>query len=238
MLTAEGVKINPRKVEAITKMLEPQNVKELMCFIGMVQYLSKFLPRLSDVMEPLRRLTDKDAQWQRSNSHQKIVDEIKQLVTKTPVLAYYDPTSEVTIQCDASQTGLGATLLQRGRPVAFSSRALTPTEQRYAQIEKETLAIVHACTKFDQYLYGKANIQVESDHKPLESIFKKDILKSPKRLQRMLLFLQKYDLKVKFKKGTEMYIADTLSRAFLTNNPETKNCEDVFTMRETLVTRT
>ena len=71
--------------------------------------------------------------------------------------------------------GKEATLLQKGRPVAFSSRALTPTEQRYAQIEKEMLAIVHACTK--------ENIKVESDHTPLESIFKKDILKSPKRLQ-------------------------------------------------------
>ena len=238
LLTAERVKIDPKKVEAVINMPERQNVKELMRFIGMVQYLSKFLSRLSDIMEPLRRLTDKDAEWQWSTSRQKIINEDKQLVPATPVLAYYYPASEVTIQADASQTGLGATPLQKGRPVEFSSRALTPTEQRYAQIEKETLAIVHACTKFDQYRYDKENITVESDHKPLESIFKKDILKSPKRLQRMLLFLQKYDLKVTYKKGTEMYIADTLSRAFLKTNSESENSEDVFSMREATIIKT
>ena len=179
-------------------------------------------------MEPLRRLTDKDVELQWSTSHQKIINEVKQLVTTTPILTYYDPASEVTIQADTSETRLGAALLQKGRPIAFSSHALTPTEQWYAQIEKETFAIVHACTKFDQYLYGKENIKVESDLKQLESIFKKDILKSPKRLQRMLLFLQKYNLE----KGTEMYIADTLSQAFLKTNSESENCEDVFSMWE------
>lgn len=91
-----------------------------MRFTGMVQYLQKFLPRFSDVMEPLRRLTDKDAQWQWSTFHQKIVDELKQLVMKTPVLVYCDPISEVTIQCHASDTGFIATLLLNGHPVAFS----------------------------------------------------------------------------------------------------------------------
>ena len=93
---------------------------------------------------------------------------ISLLATRHPVLKYYDLNEEVTLQCDASETGLGAALLQNGQPVAFASRTLTPTEQRYAQIEKECLAIVFGCDKFDQYLHGRDFITVHSDHKPLE----------------------------------------------------------------------
>lgn len=87
----------------------------------------------------------------------------------TPVLRYYNLQEEVTLQCDASQFGLGAALLQNGQPVAYASRALTDTETRYAQIEKELLTIVFACKRFEPYVYGCDLIQVESDHKPLET---------------------------------------------------------------------
>ena len=97
------------------------------------------------------------------------------------MLAYYDVKREVTIQCDASQSGLGAVLLQEGRPVCYASRALTTTEENYAQIEKELLAIVFSCEKFDQYVYGR-HITVHSDHKPLEIITKKSMIDAPKRL--------------------------------------------------------
>ena len=90
------------------------------------------------------------------------------MIVTAPVLAYYDVSKPVVIQCDASQTGLGAALLQEGCPVAYSSRVMTPTEQNYAQIEKELLAIVFACEKFDQYIFGRSDVVVQSDHKPLE----------------------------------------------------------------------
>jgi hypothetical protein len=123
-------------------------------------------------------------------------------------LLQYDITKPVTIQCDASQTDLGAALLQDGHPIAYSSRALTTTERNYAQIEKELLAIVYACEKFDQYIFGKSDVVVESDHNPLETIFRKPIHSAPKRLQRMRLRLQSYDIRVEYKKGTMMYLAD------------------------------
>ena len=81
-----------------------------------------------------------------------------------------------------SDKGLGAALLQGGQPVAYASRALTKAEQHYAQIEKECMAIVYACEKFDQYLLGRDLIKVETDHKPLVPIFKKPLLSAPKRL--------------------------------------------------------
>jgi len=127
---------------------------------------------------------------------------------------------EVTIECDSREVGLGATLLQDGQPVSFASRALTPTGQRYAQIEKECLAIVYACQKFNNYILGRNVVTINSDHKPLETIFKKTLISAQKRLQRMLLQLQKYNLLVIYKPGKRMYIADMLSRAALSQKQD------------------
>ena len=144
---------------------------------------------------------------------------MKKALTMTPALSYYDVMKPVVIQYDASDSGLGAALLQNGLPVAYSSRALTSAETNYAQIEKELLAIVFACEKFDQHVYGRDKVHVQSDHKPLEVIFKRPLVTAPMRLQRMLLRLQRYSLEVTYVRGSEMYIADTLSRAYIPGNP-------------------
>jgi len=102
-------------------------------------------------------------------------------------------------------------LLQARQPVSFASRALTQTETRYAQI-KELLAIVFACEKFDEYIFGRDVVHVETDHKPLEEIFKKSLCDAPAKLQRMLLRLQRYNLEVQYNKDSLMFIADMLSR--------------------------
>ena len=104
-----------------------------------------------------------------------------------PVLRFYDVKDEMTLQCDASESGLGAALLQSGQPVAYASRALSLTEQSYAQTEKECMVIVFACEKCDQYLNCRNQINVETDHKPLIPIFKKPLFSALKWLQRMLL---------------------------------------------------
>lgn len=104
-------------------------------------------------------------------------------------------------------------LVQDEQPIVYASRALTKSQQNYAQIEKEALAISFGCEKFHQYIFGRS-VTVESDHKPLQSIFKKSLHQAPARLQRLLLSLQKYDLNVIFKPGKTMFLADTLSRAF------------------------
>ena len=128
---------------------------------------------------------------------EKILATIKQILSTAPVLSYFDPTATNTIQADASQLGLGACLLQRGKPVAYASRSLIPGECNY---EEELLAIVFACQKFHQYIYG-IETKVQSDHKPLESIVHKPLHKVSPRLQRMLLKLQNYDLTIKYVKG-------------------------------------
>ena len=110
---------------------------------------------------------------------------------------------------------------------------MSQTEQNYAQIEKELRAIVFACEKFDQYIFGRSDVVVESDHPPLETIFKQLILTSPKRLQRMRLRLQNYNIQVVYKRGTTMFLADTLSRAYLEDEPErTTPRNDVRSIKE------
>ncbi|KAK7918719.1 hypothetical protein WMY93_010003 [Mugilogobius chulae] len=142
ILSAEGLRPDPEKIRAVQDMPHPTDAKAVQRFIGFVTYLAKFLPRLSEVCEPLRRLLDKDVMFHWLPKHDAAVEEIKRLVTVAPVLKYYDVTKPVTIQSDASQKGLGCCLLQDGQPVGFASRALTQTEQNYAQIEKECLSIV------------------------------------------------------------------------------------------------
>ena len=212
LLTAEGLKPDPSKVQAIVDYPVPTNLAELRTFLGMVQYLAKFCQHLSTASQPLRQLEKKEVEWHWQRPQSKAFNEIKDLVTKAPVLRYFDISKNITIQCDASKYGIGATLLQDGQPVHYANRELTTTEQNYSQIEKELLAIVFSCEHFEHYIYGK-HVTVETDHKPLIAIQKKPINTASKRLQRMMLRLQRFDLNLTYKPGKEMYIADALSRA-------------------------
>ena len=230
LLTADGLKPDEEKIKAVKDMPKPASKQDVQRFLGFVNYLSKFAPHLPDVCEPLRRLLDKDAVWTWQKQQEKAFKEAKRVVTMQPVLKFYSLDEEVILQCDASEKGLGATLLQNKQPVAFASRALSKTEQNYAQIEKECLSIVFGCERFRQYLLGRNTIYVESDHKPLEVIFKKPLLSAPKRLQHMLLRLQHYNLDVNYKKGSEMYIADFLSRASLPHSHDKTNDYDIFSL--------
>ena len=118
------------------------------------------------------------------------------MILEPPVLQYYD-LGDVTLETDASDHGLGAVLLQKGRPVAFTNQS----ESRYSQIEKECLSLVFGSTRFDHFLHGRENIIALTDHKPLETILAKSINTAPKRLQHMMLRLQKYHLEVKYQRG-------------------------------------
>ena len=211
--TDKGICADPTKVKAIVEMPPPTDVAGVQRLLGMVQYLHKFLPALADMTKPLRELTQKNTEWVWDQPQQDTFEALKQAVASTPVLRYYSLDDEVTLQCDASQHGLGAALLQDGQPVAYASRALTSAETRYAQIEKELLAIVFACTRFEPYVYGRGGVNVDTDHQPLEMIARKPLNAAPKRLQRMLLQLQKFSLTIRYKKGKLMYLANTLSRA-------------------------
>ena len=187
-LTQNGLKIDPAKVDAITKMNKPKDVAGVQRFIGMVKYLAKFLPRLSEVSEPLRNLTHKNAPWVWGKDHDKSFADIQKAICEAPILNYFDHKAATEGQADASSKGLGFGLMQEGRPVSYARRALIPAEQNYSQIEKELLAQVFEVEHHHTYIYGR-EITLLTDHKPLVSIVSK-------RLQRLLLRLQSYDVKI------------------------------------------
>ena len=207
----DGARPDPAKVEERYALPPPSNVNELQQFLGLVQYMSPFIPKLADHTDSLRKLTHKDTDWQWSGSNQADFHRLKSLISTECTLTYFDPRRPTVIQVDSSLKGLGAALLQDDKPVAFASKALTDAETRYANIERELLAVVFGCTRFHTYVYGPKFI-VESDHKPLENIQHKSLASTPPRLQRMMLHLQPYDMEIVYKPGRELLLADAMSR--------------------------
>ena len=126
--TSRGLSIDPHKVLFIMEMPQPKDIAAVQRLLGLYQYLSKFLPNLSDITKPLRECTQKDSEWIWDHAQQDALDSLKKAVSNTPILCYYNLLEEVTLQCDASQFGLGAVLMQNGQPVSYTSRALTVTD--------------------------------------------------------------------------------------------------------------
>jgi len=142
VITSEDLKADPEKIRAVQEMPTPTDVTGVRRFIGFTNYLSKFLPRLSDVCAPLRQLTVQNVEWFWTDIHDRAVSPVKSLFTQALVLKYFDSTKGLTLQCDALDKGLGVVIMQNDQPIAYASRALTDAETRYAQIEKELLAVV------------------------------------------------------------------------------------------------
>lgn len=210
---ANGMRADDSKVKAILEMPYPKDRNALERFLGMVNYLAKFISNYSESVNVLRTLLKKESEWFWESHHSEAVDKLKMKLSCAPVLALYSESVPIVVSVDASSVALGAVLLQDGRPVEFASLTLTDTQTRYAHIEKEMLAIVFGIERFRQYIYGRSDVTVHTDHKPLEALFNKPLVSVPARLQRMMMRVQGYDFKVVYTPGKNMYIADTLSRA-------------------------
>ena len=175
VIDEQGIYADPTKKKAILEFPPAQNVKDLQRFMGMVNHLGKFVPRLAEMSEPLRQLLCKDTTWLWTDPQQRAFEQIKTTLTSAEVLACYDPSRPTIIAADASLNGIGAVLLQvqddgNRRPTSYASRSLSDAEKRYAAIEKEALAGVWACEKFSEYVVGM-NFVLETDHKPLQTLF-------------------------------------------------------------------
>lgn len=214
-----GIRPLPEKVEAITKAPVPKNVQELRSFLGLLNYYGKFIPNLSRILQPLNQLLKDKQKWSWTKECTDAFQQAKAQLASAKVLTHYDPTLPITLAADASAYGIGAVIshtYQDGteRPIAFTSRTLTPSERNYAQLEKEALSLIFGIKKFHQYLYGRYFTLV-TDHKPLTAILgpKKGIPSlAAARLQRWALLLSAYTYDVKFKPTDAHGNADGLSR--------------------------
>ena len=218
VITSQGVKPDSEKIEAILQLPEPTDTSGVRSLLGMVNYLGKFIPHLSSKTKPLRDLLVQRNAWNWGPAHQKAFESLKTSLTSTTLLCIYDPNRETVVSADASSYGIGAVLMQRQdngelQPVAYASRSLTNAEQKYAQIEKEALAVTWACERFNMYVLGMM-FTLETDHKPLVPLLStKPLEEVPVRVQRFRLRLLKYNYRIIHVPGKQLIIADTLSRA-------------------------
>ena len=201
IFSAEGVQVDADKVKAILRYPTPKNSDDLRRFLGVMTYIGKFIPNLSKISKPLRILLNNKIEWHWGKAQDDAMWTLKKCITNAPVLKFYSLKEPITISVDASTKGLGACLFQNGKPVHFASRRVTPAEQNYGQIDREMAGIVYGCEKFQDYIYGRDDITILTDHKPLEALYKKPLAKAPPRIQKMMAKLLKFRLQVKWTAG-------------------------------------
>ena len=207
----KGLSADPKKVEAVKRMEIPQDVEMLRSFLGLINYLNHFSPRLAELSNPLREICRQKVEFQRTRACEIAFQHCKEEISKNITLPYYNPKSLTFLQTDASKRGLGAVLLQNSTLVMFASKALTGSEKNYQNLERECLATIWGMEKF-HFLYGK-EFTLETDQKQLVSIYKKHMVEISPRIQRLVVRSFPYQpFDMRYKKGVEIPLADALSR--------------------------
>ena len=218
IVSAHGIAIDLSKVDAISKFPAPEGVPELRRLLGMVNHVAKFAPNLAELTKPLRDLLKKETEWMWGPDQEEAFKKLKILLSSSPVLQHYNPNKPTMISSDASSYGIGGVLMQKDdegwKPVFYASRAMTSTEQRYAQVEKEALGMTWVCEKFSDFLVGMKEFIIETDHKPLLALMKtKQLDELTPRIQRFRMRLMRFSYQVVFTAGKNLVTADALSRS-------------------------
>ena len=223
LFTQEGLKPSPTKIQAVNNCAPPASKEELVSFLQMVAYLSRYIRNFSSRCEPLRKLTKINAKFEWSTEQETAFKDLKAAITAAPVLIPYHSEHETLVICDGSPEGLGGGLFQKTdkgfQPVHYVSRTLTDTEKRYSQIEREALAAEFTTTRLQMYLLGAPKFQLATDHKPLLPLFNNPTAKLPPRIERLALKMQNLDFEMIHIPG-KTNMTDYMSRHPL---PETGN---------------
>ena len=221
VLTRDGIKPQSNKVQAILALTPPTNVKELRRFLGMVQYYRDLWAKRSEMLAPLTDLVGECGQtkvtrakgtkkvpWHWDEVHQKAFDSVKATIAKDVVLAYPDYNKVFEVYTDASSTQLGSVITQSNRPLAFFSRKLSETQQKYSVTEIELLAIVETLKEFKGMLWGQQLI-VYTDH---QNLMRDALGLTSDRVYRWRLILEEYGPEIVYIKGIDNTVADAISR--------------------------
>jgi hypothetical protein len=209
IFTAEGIEVDPSKVEAVSKWKQPSNVSEVQSFLGMVGYYRRFIKGFSSIARPMTELLKKDNKFVWIPKCEESFQVIKKKLTTAPVLTLPDIHQSFVIFCDASRQGLGCVLMQNEKVITYASRLLKPHEQNYPTHDLELAAIVHALKIWRHYLIGnKCHIFI--DHKSLKYIFTQPDLNLSQ--QRWLELIKDYDIEIHYHPGKANVVADALNR--------------------------
>ena len=213
--SADGISADDKKVASLINASPPKNATEVRSFLGLAQYLARFIKDFASISAPIRQLTHQNAEWVWGPEQQHAFDCLKARMATPEVMKYFNSSLKTELIVDASPVGLGAILTQVTADggtniVAYASRSLTDCESRYSQTEREALAVVWEIEHFHLYLYG-SSFQIITDHKPLETIFNNPTCKATARLERLQLRLQPYKTNVVYKPGANNP-ADHMSR--------------------------
>lgn len=226
----EGVKIDPAKVKAITdwKWEDINSKSAIRSFIGLCNYIRVFCHHASEVLEPLNRLLKKDAEFVKGPEQLAAFEAMKKLATSNPVLAFYQPGRPIKVECDASGKATGGVIWQQQKdetwkPIGFSSKTMTPTEQAYPIQDQELLAVIHSLQDNEQALWGTEFV-VLTDHHALVYFNSKRLLST--RQIRWSQYLANFDITWRYRPGKENVAADALSRK-TADNPTVRARERV-----------
>ena len=215
VISAEGVAMDPIKVEAVLNWTQPKSVSEIRSFLGLAGYYRRFIEDFSRIARPMTQLLKKDKKFEWSDACETSFQELKRRLTSGPVLILPDIQKEFEVYCDASLQGLGCVLMQEGKVIAYSSRQLRPHEVNYPTHDLELAVVVHTLKTWRHYLIGN-RCEVYSDHKSLKYIFTQPDLNL--RQRRWLDLIKDYNLSINYHPGKANVVADALSRKLYVNN--------------------
>jgi transposase InsO family protein len=209
--------MDPEKIEAVQNWETPTNVKDVQSLLGFANFCRQFIAGYSEMVRPLTELTKKDLKFEWTPKCEAAFQEIKKRFTEAPILQNYDPDLQCIVESDASDTCMGAVLLQRGKddklhPTAYFSKKMSPPEQNYGVGEKELLGIIKCLKHWKPYLMGaRHQVVVLTDHQNLRTFTTTKVL-DERRLVRWAQELASFDILIKHIPGTENPRADALSR--------------------------
>uniref|UniRef100_A0A2N9EGL5 RNA-directed DNA polymerase n=1 Tax=Fagus sylvatica TaxID=28930 RepID=A0A2N9EGL5_FAGSY len=208
VVSAEGIKMDPSKIEAIISWPVPKSLHDIRSFHGLASFYRRFIRSFSSIIAPITECL-KGGKFQWNEEAQKSFELIKKKVTEAPVLVLPDFSKLFEVDCDASGVGIGAVLSQEGKPIAFFSEKLNESRRKYSTYDKEFYAIIRALDHWSHYLLPNEFL-LHSDHEALKYLNSQQKLNS--RHASWVEFLQPYSFSIKHKSGKLNQVADALSR--------------------------
>ena len=209
VISADGVSVDPQKIEAVVNWKPLNNVSEVRSFLGLAGYYRKFVEGFSRIEAPLTKMTRKDVKYDWVDAYQKSFEELKDRLTSAPVLALPNGKDGFVVYSDASRQDIGCVLMQNDRVIAYASRKLKKHEENYPTHDLELAVVVFALKFYRHYLFG-VPCKIFTDHKSLQYIFTQKELNL--RQRRWLELIKDYDCTIEYHPGKANVVVDALSR--------------------------